>query len=290
VLFSFSFGFSFLTFLFSVLSSCFCIALYFFVSLFSFFSRILGEIADNAFGDELIEQIRAHPATSPLVYTETKEYIGQFSDTLKFFRDLLPVPLPKINLGGKVDDEKEDGYDFDLIVIGGGSGGLAAAKEAAKYGLLFAATLTLLILLACSCRLGKRVACCDYVTPSPQGSTWGLGGTCVNVGCIPKVRLFMFPSLISSSSSSTASFSYLVYPETDAPVQPARRGHPRLKPLWLGIENLRLRLVSFFLHSAVFLHLNPFLSRATLLFLSLFSLSLSIGRSCRPTSTSTSAL
>lgn len=26
----------------------------------------------------------------------------------------------------------------------------------------------------------------DYVTPSPLGSTWGLGGTCVNVGCIPK--------------------------------------------------------------------------------------------------------
>lgn len=22
--------------------------------------------------------------------------------------------------------------------------------------------------------------------PSPQGTTWGLGGTCVNVGCIPK--------------------------------------------------------------------------------------------------------
>lgn len=26
----------------------------------------------------------------------------------------------------------------------------------------------------------------DYVAPSPHGSTWGLGGTCVNVGCIPK--------------------------------------------------------------------------------------------------------
>ena len=26
----------------------------------------------------------------------------------------------------------------------------------------------------------------DYVTPSPKGTTWGLGGTCVNVGCIPK--------------------------------------------------------------------------------------------------------
>uniref|UniRef100_A0A1I8AC64 thioredoxin-disulfide reductase (NADPH) n=1 Tax=Steinernema glaseri TaxID=37863 RepID=A0A1I8AC64_9BILA len=57
-------------------------------------------------------------------------------------------------------------HEYDLVVIGGGSGGLAAAKEAA--------------------RLGKKVACLDFVKPSPQGSTWGLGGTCVNVGCIPK--------------------------------------------------------------------------------------------------------
>jgi pyruvate/2-oxoglutarate dehydrogenase complex dihydrolipoamide dehydrogenase (E3) component len=33
------------------------------------------------------------------------------------------------------------------------------------------------------------VALFDYVSPSNQGSTWGLGGTCVNVGCIPK-KLF----------------------------------------------------------------------------------------------------
>jgi thioredoxin reductase (NADPH) len=26
----------------------------------------------------------------------------------------------------------------------------------------------------------------DYVRPSPQGTEWGIGGTCVNVGCIPK--------------------------------------------------------------------------------------------------------
>ena len=57
-------------------------------------------------------------------------------------------------------------YDYDLLIIGGGSGGLACSKEAAK--------------------LGARVAVCDFVTPSPKGTTWGLGGTCVNVGCIPK--------------------------------------------------------------------------------------------------------
>jgi len=54
----------------------------------------------------------------------------------------------------------------DLVVIGGGSGGLACAKEAAD--------------------LGMKVAVLDLVTPSPRGTKWGLGGTCVNVGCIPK--------------------------------------------------------------------------------------------------------
>uniref|UniRef100_A0A8C7BZ89 Thioredoxin reductase 2 n=1 Tax=Neovison vison TaxID=452646 RepID=A0A8C7BZ89_NEOVI len=56
--------------------------------------------------------------------------------------------------------------NYDLLVIGGGSGGLACAKEAAQ--------------------LGKKVAVVDYVEPSPRGTRWGLGGTCVNVGCIPK--------------------------------------------------------------------------------------------------------
>ena len=34
--------------------------------------------------------------------------------------------------------------------------------------------------------LGARVACLDYIKPTPLGTSWGLGGTCVNVGCIPK--------------------------------------------------------------------------------------------------------
>jgi glutathione reductase (NADPH) len=47
--------------------------------------------------------------------------------------------------------------EFDLIVIGGGSGGLAAAQRAAEYG--------------------ARVALVE---------SHRLGGTCVNVGCVPK--------------------------------------------------------------------------------------------------------
>ncbi|HEY9909464.1 MAG TPA: FAD-dependent oxidoreductase, partial [Thermosynechococcaceae cyanobacterium] len=47
--------------------------------------------------------------------------------------------------------------EFDLCVIGGGSGGLAAAKRAAKHG--------------------AKVAIAEQAH---------LGGTCVNLGCIPK--------------------------------------------------------------------------------------------------------
>ncbi|XP_075391066.1 thioredoxin reductase 2, mitochondrial isoform X2 [Tenrec ecaudatus] len=35
-------------------------------------------------------------------------------------------------------------------------------------------------------QLGRKVAVVDYVEPSLRGTSWGLGGTCVNVGCIPK--------------------------------------------------------------------------------------------------------
>uniref|UniRef100_A0AAY4BHZ0 Thioredoxin-disulfide reductase n=1 Tax=Denticeps clupeoides TaxID=299321 RepID=A0AAY4BHZ0_9TELE len=69
-------------------------------------------------------------------------------------------------------------YDYDIVVIGGGSGGLACSKEAAQ--------------------LGKKVAVLDYVEPSAKGTKWGLGGTCVNVGCIPK-KLMHQAALLGSA-------------------------------------------------------------------------------------------
>jgi len=80
-------------------------------------------------------------------------------------------------------EPEEHKYDYDLIVIGGGSGGLAASKEAAKFG--------------------KKVAVFDFVKPTPKGTTWGLGGTCVNVGCIPK-KLFHTAALIGESIKQDA--------------------------------------------------------------------------------------
>jgi glutathione reductase (NADPH) len=55
-------------------------------------------------------------------------------------------------------------YDFDLFVIGGGSGGIATARRAAEYG--------------------AKVGLAEYDR---------LGGTCVNRGCIPK-KLMVYSS------------------------------------------------------------------------------------------------
>ena len=69
-------------------------------------------------------------------------------------------------------------FDYDFAVIGGGSGGMASAKEAA--------------------RLGARVILFDYVKPSTQGTKWGIGGTCVNVGCVPK-KIMHYAGLCGAS-------------------------------------------------------------------------------------------
>lgn len=40
-----------------------------------------------------------------------------------------------------------------------------------------------------------QVVLFDFVKPSPQGTKWGLGGTCVNVGCVPK-KLMHYAGLL----------------------------------------------------------------------------------------------
>src|ERR1700751_1947775 len=59
--------------------------------------------------------------------------------------------------------------NYDLIVIGGRSGGLAAAQRAAEYG-------------------------AKVVLAEPAR----LGGTCVNVGCVPKKIMWHAPQLGSA--------------------------------------------------------------------------------------------
>merc|ERR1712128_234558 len=117
--------------------------------------------------------------TVPNTYINGK-HIGGCDDTLKLQAENKLLALVQ---------EGSHNYDYDIVVIGGGSGGLAASKEAA--------------------RLGKKVAVCDFVVPSPAGTTWGLGGTCVNVGCIPK-KLMHQAALLGEAVNDAKHFGWEV--------------------------------------------------------------------------------
>jgi len=133
--------------------------------------------------------------SSPIVWMRNED--GQFSslvggrdDTLAWARKFVSVgdDAPVSSYKPVADGfQKDHGYDYDLIVIGGGSGGLSTGREAAK--------------------LGAKVAILDYVKPSPAGSKWGLGGTCVNVGCIPK-KLMHNAALLAEHNHASASYGW----------------------------------------------------------------------------------
>jgi glutathione reductase (NADPH) len=72
-------------------------------------------------------------------------------------------------------------HDFDLFVIGGGSGGVRAARMAAQRG--------------------ARVALAETL------GTDGLGGTCVNVGCIPK-KLYSYAAHYADAFHESAGFGW----------------------------------------------------------------------------------
>lgn len=61
---------------------------------------------------------------------------------------------------------------------------------------------------------GKRVAVADFVTPSTQNTVWGLGGTCVNVGCIPK-KLFHLSALFAESMDDAGGLGWDVKAKHD---------------------------------------------------------------------------
>uniref|UniRef100_A0A3P9LNQ3 thioredoxin-disulfide reductase (NADPH) n=1 Tax=Oryzias latipes TaxID=8090 RepID=A0A3P9LNQ3_ORYLA len=121
--------------------------------------------------------------TVPNVFIN-KKHVGGCDKTMQAHRD---GSLQRL-LGGQTEENQEDQtYDYDLIVIGGGSGGLACSKEAAN--------------------LGKKVMVLDFVEPTPKGTTWGLGGTCVNVGCIPK-KLMHQTALLGTALQDARKFGW----------------------------------------------------------------------------------
>jgi len=84
---------------------------------------------------------------------------------------------------------------YDVVVIGGGSGGSAFCKRAAGYG--------------------AKVAIVDrgvrYVNGVREGA--GAGGTCVNVGCVPKKLMFNAAAVregLSKESGVAAGYGYEV--------------------------------------------------------------------------------
>ncbi len=71
---------------------------------------------------------------------------------------------------------------FDLIAIGGGSGGLAVAEKAAQ--------------------LGKRAAIIERAK---------LGGTCVNLGCVPK-KIMWYAAHLASACAEAPDYGIQVHP------------------------------------------------------------------------------
>jgi thioredoxin reductase (NADPH) len=89
----------------------------------------------------------------------------------------------------QVDEQSQSTYDYDIFVIGGGSGGVSCAVKAAGKG--------------------KRVGLADFVPPTPSGTKWGLGGTCVNVGCIPK-KMMHYSGILAESRADMAQMGWAI--------------------------------------------------------------------------------
>lgn len=81
-------------------------------------------------------------------------------------------------------DDMESSADFDLIVVGGGSGGLACAQRASEYGAR------------------------SLVIESGR-----LGGTCVNVGCVPK-KVMWNAAEIAHALQDASGYGFTVAPLT----------------------------------------------------------------------------
>ncbi|CAH1122909.1 unnamed protein product [Ceutorhynchus assimilis] len=80
-------------------------------------------------------------------------------------------------------------FDYDLLVIGAGVAGLAAAIEANEHG--------------------ARVAIVNCVEATPLGTRWSIGGTCINVGSIPK-KLFHVAALLGEHLTESEFYGWNV--------------------------------------------------------------------------------
>ncbi len=93
----------------------------------------------------------------------------------------LPVAICGKKLVGMAGTRRTE-EEFDVVIVGGGTGGISCASTAASLGL--------------------KVALINYVDPSPKGTQWGIGGTCLNVGCVPKFLFHAAGAILDEQSAN----------------------------------------------------------------------------------------
>jgi glutathione reductase (NADPH) len=108
-------------------------------------------------------------------------------------------------------------FDFDLFVIGGGSGGVRCARMSAQRG--------------------ARVAVAEVAA---------MGGTCVNVGCIPK-KLYSYAAHFAESFEESHGFGWVgEAPRFDWDMLKANRAREitRLNGIYVGLlENAGVKII-----------------------------------------------
>lgn len=84
-----------------------------------------------------------------------------------------PLALRRVSSQAAADE-------YDYLVIGGGSGGMASARRAASYS-------------------GTKVAVVEQAR---------LGGTCVNVGCVPKKIMYLAANMAHTLEHEAAYYGF----------------------------------------------------------------------------------
>lgn len=105
------------------------------------------------------------------------------------------------NISFQLNKNEKIPNHFDYVVIGGGSGGIACSKQ-----------------LSLASNSNTKICLIDYRDPSNHwlserngklnGWLWPLGGTCVNIGCIPKKLMHKAAQIGETISRDAAEFGW----------------------------------------------------------------------------------
>ncbi|KAL8486827.1 hypothetical protein ACS0TY_023501 [Phlomoides rotata] len=103
----------------------------------------------------------------------------------------------KMLIDGELDksNEEETHYDFDLFVIGAGSGGVRASRISAQYG--------------------AKVGICELpFHPISSEVIGGVGGTCVIRGCVPK-KILVYGATLGNELEDARNYGWELNERTD---------------------------------------------------------------------------